>query len=647
MAIVFGASKGLLKRYGMGKSLFVGRTIDGGEDFYIDSIKPHVVFVCGARGSGKSYTMGSIIEELAAKNDAVASIVIDPIGVFWSMKSPNKMEKEVELLREWGLEPRGFENVRVLVPVGAKRLPSATFDGYFSIHPSELLPADWAASFGVDRFSPAGLLIDNAIQKAGEQYTIDDLIRVISHDTELQSKEKGFSKQTRRGIISRLESAKYWGIFSDKATPIEYLAQPGKVTVLDVSFLEEPVAALVVGILARKALERRKVESRREAMGQSITFPPVWIFIDEAHTMIPKDHRTPASDSLIEYVKQGRKPGCSIVLATQQPSAINSDVLSQLDIMMVHQLVFEDDIKSVRSRMPAQMPKEWNVGFIRGLKTGQCIVGDRETTSTAFIQARPRMSQHEGRSTLAVQKPNIVMEEEPPQQQEEPKEEEEQPVEEKAVKRIPVVVERIDFERAQRLARGQLERKLFFKKEDFALKMKVYWPFWLIKAVGLEGTTEFLFDAILGELPGSKGLQRIIELSPLAAHILTGPGTLEEIARRCEADPRMVKLQLNRLVNLRLVRVRGRKEKVYHPRLVFPEKLEEFDGEVVNVPPEGRIMEPLVEPDKKLYKLLGLKPVDKELVYMPFAFFRTTKRRQLWVNLHTGKLENRKIRLRI
>ncbi|MBR9689710.1 MAG: DUF853 family protein [Candidatus Altiarchaeota archaeon] len=653
MTLIFGAGKSLIKKFGTEKAMFIGKTTE--ETFFVDSIKPHVIFICGARGSGKSYTMGVIIEELAYKNDALASVVVDPIGVFWSMKHPNKVEKELEILKEWELTPRGFENIRVLVPIGAKKMPIKSYDGFFSIHPSELTANDWALSFDIDRFSPAGLLIDNAIQKAGDRYTIDDIVRVISSDPDLQSKERGFSKQTRRGIISRLESAKYWGVFSDKATPLEYIAQAGKVSVIDVSFLEEPVAALVVGIIARKSLERRKLESRKEALGEPTTFPPVWLFIDEAHVMIPKDRKTAASDSLIEYVKQGRKPGCSIVLATQQPSAINSEVLSQLDIMFVHQLVFADDIKAVSKRMPAAMPKDWGVNFIRKLRTGQAIVGDRETTGIELIVARPRLSQHEGRSKLAVDKPQPILNVEEPTS----KDLEKMTSEEESIKEIekikPVVVRRtipsiktrLDLETAEKRAKKHLKKFLFIEKEKFNVKMKVHWPFWVVRGVGLGGESEFLFDGIFGELPGSKGLQRMIDLSPLAAKIMSGGGTLREIAKRCEADPKTIKLQLNRLVNLGLVKVSGKKDKKYTPKLEFPDKIQEFDKDIVDEVPEGRIMKPIFIPDRKLFKLIGIKSTSKDLIYVPFALFRTDSKKQIWVNLSTGAVEKRKIRLKI
>ena len=85
-----------------------------------------------------------------------------------------------------------------------------------------------------------------------------------------------------------------------------------------------------------------------------LNIPPTWLFIDEAHTLIPSGNEmTAATAGLIEYVKQGRRPGLSLVFATQQPSAINTKVLSQLDVIMTHKLIFDDDTLARRdSRSP-------------------------------------------------------------------------------------------------------------------------------------------------------------------------------------------------------------------------------------------------------------------------------------------------------
>ncbi len=416
--VIIGRKASLFSREGFRGALHVGRIEEEGElfgyDVYVDALYPHVVFVAGARGSGKSYTLGVFVEELAEKNPYVGVVVIDPVGIFWSMKLPNRQKDEIRALSAWGLAPRGYENVKVFVPVGAVNdVPEGTYDAVFSLKPSMLTIEDWALTFGVDRFSPSGMLLEKVIEavrdEKGDDYSLEDIIEKLESWEELRDKEKGFKRETIRAMLSRFYAARSWGIFSDNGTPLNEISKPGVVSVIDVSFLEENVGALVIGVLARRILQARKIATRKEAArilnvdsrGRSESdIPPTWLVIDEAHILIPSGGRkTPATDALIEYVKQGRRPGCSLLFATQQPAAIDSRVLSQLDILFVHKLVFTDDVKAVEKRMPTVLPKEYQGVFVKRLPIGVAIVGDRaDTTSRAFLlRVRPRKSQHEGR----------------------------------------------------------------------------------------------------------------------------------------------------------------------------------------------------------------------------------------------------------
>lgn len=426
-----GRKKSVLGKYGEEAGLFVGRVNEKdkeGTDVYLDGLNPHVVFVCGARGSGKSYVLGVIAEELALKNKNVGIVVVDPIGVFWSMKHPNKEEKELELLAKWDLLPRGLNNIKVFIPVGMKdSVPKSTFDAVFSVQPALLTAEDWCLTFGIDRFSPTGLLMEKGIAKVKSGYTtidgkevrgkqntfsLDDLSKCFSEDAELNDKDRGYKADSIRALVSRFDAAKHWGIFDEKGTSLGLLSRAGQMTILDTSFLEDNVSALVVGIISRRLLSARKLGTRREAAEKfdegtpmeelvELNIPPTWLFIDEAHTLIPGgNQKTPASNALVEYVKQGRRPGCSLVFATQQPSAIDAKVLSQLDIIMAHKLVFDDDIKAISKRTPTIVPGPYKrSNFIKTMPVGIALTGDRsETTSRAFVMSiRPRMSQHEGR----------------------------------------------------------------------------------------------------------------------------------------------------------------------------------------------------------------------------------------------------------
>ncbi|MFH1586499.1 MAG: helicase HerA-like domain-containing protein [Candidatus Diapherotrites archaeon] len=429
--VFIGRKKNIYKKYGYEAALHVGRVREAehkDSNVFLDGLNPHVVFVCGARGSGKSYVLGVMAEELALKNKNVGVVVIDPIGVFWSMKFPNREEKELDALTDWGIMPQGLDNLKVFVPDGVrKEVPKSTYDAGFSLLPSMLTGEDWCLTFGIDRFGVTGLLLDRMLKKVedgykqtdtnkkvkgkNKNYSVGDMVECLETDAELNSREHGYKQDSIRALVSRFEAAKTWGIFSDKGTPLSELSREGQLTILDTSFLEDNVTALVIGILARRALTARKISTRKEASNKfkaldvkqllELEIPPTWIIIDEAHTLIPGgNEKTPATNALVEYVKQGRRPGCSLVFATQQPSAINTKVLSQIDVIISHKLVFDDDIKAVYKRTPTIIPSKYKKAtFIKTLPVGVALVGDRrEETSRAFImKIRPRMSQHEGR----------------------------------------------------------------------------------------------------------------------------------------------------------------------------------------------------------------------------------------------------------
>jgi len=76
----------------------------------MDIARSHVILVAGKRGSGKSYTLGVIAEELSnlpkETSQNIASLIFDTMGIYWTIKSQN--EKDKELLQEWGLQPKIF-----------------------------------------------------------------------------------------------------------------------------------------------------------------------------------------------------------------------------------------------------------------------------------------------------------------------------------------------------------------------------------------------------------------------------------------------------------------------------------------------------------------------------------------------------------
>lgn len=455
--VILGRTKSAQKEYGSRAAMYIGRICEKTEDYYghrvfLDVIQPHKIFICGKTGSGKSYTMGVIAEELAQLNIGVGVVLVDPMGVFWSMKFPCKEEKDLSIISDWQLSPRGFENVKVFVPIGFyEKMPRGTRDSAFAIRPNELSAEDWCSTFGLDMYkSPQGaMLIDiiRAVKKGyiaeiegkrrslprRENYTIDDLVHCAKNNAEFSSK---YRSDSIRALTMHLEAAKSWGIFSTTATPIQSLSVPNQVSVVDVSFLPDYSRALVVGILARKILDERtkiaryfKAEELGKKDAKSVgvgKIPVTWLMVDEAHVLVPSRGTTAASEALVEYAKRGRMPGCALILCTQQPYATDDRILSQVDILMTHNLSFADDISAYRARAPSFLPLELSEqSFIRRLPVGAAVVADQSmTTERAFVmQVRPRVSEHAGRiipprafeAVEAVVEEELVVEEKPPE----------------------------------------------------------------------------------------------------------------------------------------------------------------------------------------------------------------------------------------
>ena len=127
---IVGRERKDLEKYGNSGVGYIGKHIVGtGEDahlttkVFVDLLKPHVMLICGKRGSGKSYSAANILEEFCKLPDELrkkmAFVVIDPMGIYWSMKYPNTQHQD--LLKQWNMEPTDFSNkVKVYVPIKQK-----------------------------------------------------------------------------------------------------------------------------------------------------------------------------------------------------------------------------------------------------------------------------------------------------------------------------------------------------------------------------------------------------------------------------------------------------------------------------------------------------------------------------------------------
>lgn len=409
--IVIGRDMDDTKTYGTKGTLLVGKHIVGtGEDAHLttnvllDAIRPHTITICGKRGGGKSFSIGVLVEELSKlegeMREKLCSVVIDTQGIFWTMKHPD--EQNLPLLKEWGIDPAGF-NAFVYIPAGQKAVfeeAGVDFDDVFSFSPAELTVDDWLNVFKIDAFSPEGILLGMSIASLrGKSYNINTVI-------EMTRAQKGFEKE-KLALENMFRAAEGWGIFSDGTKAPEVLVG-GKISIIDVSLTPQSVRSLLVALISRKILNERIKARRQEELvkielAEKVKTPMCWVLIDEAHNFAPNDEVTASSDIISKLVREGRQPGISTVFATQRPEKLHPDVLAQSDIVLSHRLTSKADIDSLRAIMQTYML--WDISkYLNELPRlrGTAIILDDASERLYKIRVRPRQSWHAGSSPTAV-----------------------------------------------------------------------------------------------------------------------------------------------------------------------------------------------------------------------------------------------------
>ncbi|MEK6875564.1 MAG: LAGLIDADG family homing endonuclease [Nanoarchaeota archaeon] len=374
-----------------------------------------------SHNSGKSYTLGVIAEELSNLDEKVsqniASLIFDTMGIYWTMKYQNQKDKE--LLSQWGLKPKNLP-VKIFVPVGYYdyyRERGILADDKFSLDLNEMTSEDWILTFGLDMINPVAILIERVLSRLKEKknFRIEDIIATIIQD-------KNTSQEIKNAAIGLFEAAKTWGIFSEKEsdkTQINDLITPGLTTVLDLSVYNSVgafnIRALAISLISRKIFNQRMLMRKKEEVdsiakgleylsgAEKKEYPLVWIFIDEAHEFLPLRGKTIATDALIQLLREGRQPGISLVLATQQPGQIHKDVMTQADIVISHKITAKPDLEALNYIMQSYVLEgiKQQINNLPELK-GSAIILDDNSERIYPMRIRPRFTWHGGEAPTAV-----------------------------------------------------------------------------------------------------------------------------------------------------------------------------------------------------------------------------------------------------
>ncbi len=428
--VIFGAQKSTDEPKNL---VYLGKVLESasgknylGADCWLDVTFPHVLYITGTRGSGKSFDLGVLLEGISNLQsetniregiDPITSVLIDMQSQFWTLKyAPREgieqNRAQLSELRKWGIKENALSKCVIWIPPKTSKFLGD--ERVLQIRPRDVFQDDWCRLLGVPIYSPQGHIIGKSLRHfCDNDFSLDDLIAYVDTATNFPN----VPDASRFAVQYRLEEYRQSGLFHEEGFEVGDLLKPGQCNVLMLRDLRDEDKSLVTAIVARKLFSTMGEFHKQRKIGdffgkgkESSDLPTkVWLLIDEAHVVAPKDVDSPARDALVEYVKRGRDAGLSLVLATQQPSAVDDRILSQVNISLNHRLAFQSDISAAVARVPTKPLSGLRVSgtqltdfgdMLRLLEAGECFVGDHSTSRVIMVKVRPRITSHGGYSPI-------------------------------------------------------------------------------------------------------------------------------------------------------------------------------------------------------------------------------------------------------
>jgi hypothetical protein len=307
-------------------------------------------FLCGQSGSGKTYSMGVLLEQLLLET-TLPMVIIDPnsdhvhLGKLRSTADLNRgRERPLSKRDEAALRRRHADAGRVVV---ARR--GAGADMPLEIHLSDLTIGEQALTLGLDPIADSdefSAFID-AIHSLG-----DVRYGIAAVEAVLRARLDEPSRRLAQRIVNLGVGG--WGVWAPEGgASLVDIGADWRVVVLDTGSLEHAHEREVVSLGLLGLMRRR--EQRRSVL----------IVMDEAHNICPPAAATELGRAVTELAVwiagEGRKFGIHLLLATQRPQKVHPNVVSQCDNLLLMRVNSTDDLRqleTVFSHVPAPMIAE-------------------------------------------------------------------------------------------------------------------------------------------------------------------------------------------------------------------------------------------------------------------------------------------------
>jgi DNA helicase HerA-like ATPase len=315
-------------------------------------------FLCGQSGSGKTYTLGVILERLLLDTE-IDLMVLDPNSDYVNLDRVAPVGDGSDPDDEYRSLSERYATIAPLVQVMGRNREDRPLRARFG----RLSLKQQTMVLGLDPIADADAY--NAFIRIirgfdGPEYSLDDIIGQTRASFEEDTRRLGL-RIDNLGVADQ----SIWGTSDDQVMDF---AHDRHVLVADLGSLPDATemsiaAAALLGYLWDNRRQRR----------------PTIIVIDEAHNICPQNPTTPnqslATEHVVRIAGEGRKFGLYLLLSTQRPSKVHQNVVSQCDnllLMRMNSAVDIDELTRTFSFVPPALVAQaahFNLG--EGLAAGK------------------------------------------------------------------------------------------------------------------------------------------------------------------------------------------------------------------------------------------------------------------------------------
>jgi DNA helicase HerA-like ATPase len=329
----------------------------------LDAVASRHLAILAATGKGKSNLLALLAKKFSEKNATM--VIFDYHGEYQ------------------GLRIRGIKNTSP------------------KINPKHLDSEELAEMLGVWR---------NAVRQRailGKVYT-KDVVNAVDYWKTLKKKLKDIAEDEESGSQDKLTAQRLleiieralavWGrVFDPKArSPLDTIVN-NRVNVFDISDLTETQAQIVVNTYLNNILQDRKTAVRG---GEGKFRSPVVVAIEEAHVFMPAGGSTECSETIARIAREGRKFGVSLIVVSQRPSRLNSDITSQMGNFAISGITHPND-QSFINKVTDEVSTELGAS-LPSLNPGEMILAGHFIKVPALIKTQLVEEKLVGRDLEAV-----------------------------------------------------------------------------------------------------------------------------------------------------------------------------------------------------------------------------------------------------